>query len=294
MAKLYPHKQTVIIFLVCFIFVSAMVWYSRGPNAPETQYGQRGVAVAPASIDEIATTTTPSDWQKQFFGAATTSIKLSAKNNTPTAKTPLTITNEVGRNVFTQYANLKQSGLIKDSAIVNSAMSGVITQAFSNSEKPKVYSMKDIVVSQNGSVAKLKEYGNAVGAVFQTYAPTQDDAALALAGMQEKDPAYKEKIGANIVRYQAMLTRFLSIPAPVSISKYHLQLINDASSMVFIAGALQVSKTDPVRAINGLKMYSTQYPLIMKNVASIMNTIALAGITYTDGEGGDFFKITKI
>ena len=294
MAKLYPHKQTVIIFLVCFIFVSAMVRYSRGPNTSNTQYGQGNVAVAPASIDGIATTTTPSDWQKQFFGTATTSIKLSAKNNTPIAKIPLTITNEVGRNVFTQYANLKQSGLIKDSAMVNSAMSGVITQAFSDSDKARTYLMSDIIVIQDNSVAKLREYGNSIGKLFQSYAPTQDDAALALAGMQGKDPAYKEKIGANITRYNAILTNLLKIPTPASISKYHLQFVNDASNMIFIASSFQVSESDPLRAINGLKMYSTQFPLILKNIAYIKNAIASAGISYNEGEGGDFFKITKI
>jgi hypothetical protein len=291
MAKLYPHKQTVIIFIVCVTVVGIVIWNSHSQSKEQ----DINITEKPLNNTNIPVTSRVStDWQKQFFDSTNNSVKLSAKKIDTTSEAPLSMTSEFGRNLFTQYVNLKQTGLTSDTDIVNSTISGVINQAFAESDEPKTYTVSDIITNEDNSAATLKEYGNNIGMLFLKYAPTQDDATLALAGMQGKDPSYKEKINTNINKYKIILSNILKIPAPKIVKDYHLTLSNGMSNMIFIASSLQTSETDPLKAINALKLYSTVYPSILDSIAHIKIALGSIGITYNEGEGGSFFKLTKI
>jgi hypothetical protein len=187
--------------------------------------------------------------------------------------------------------NLKQVGLLNDPAIVSSTISSLLAQTESGMNKPKEYILNDISINPDKSVAALKQYGNVVGMLLKTYSPATDDATLALAGLQKKNPTYKEEIGANLAKYKIILVQLLTISVPQNVSSYHLNLVNGASDMIFISSALQSSETDPIRAVGALKLYSTAYPLILENVLLLRNILASTKITYANSDGGSFFKL---
>lgn len=293
----YPKKQTIVIFVVCIVAVVAVALYVHGQKSSKQDTGsQPSVSTETngrqADMMVIGTST---DWRKQFFGNASTSgsFGLAARTAPSSAAEKLTATEQLSRDVFTQYVNLKQVGLINNTAIVSSTVSSLLTKDYSGSDKPRVYTTSDIVISPDNSTAALKAYGNSVGALLKTYSPKQDSATLALAGMQGRDPSYVEKLQANATAYRTILTRLLAIPAPKSVSAYHLGLINGASDMIYITLALSVSGTDPMRAINGLSLYQKAVQLGLENLLMIRGTLATASITYGSSDGGLFFNIQK-
>ena len=291
----YPSKQTIIIFVVCIAALAGTVIYvgKQAPKKTETNIDQHSIFAR--AQDEFASTTigTTTDWKSAFIEAGTSSasFKLPKKSVATATTSNLTATENFGRGLFAQYVSLKQVGLNSNTDIVSSTISSLIAQSDATGNQPREYSLSDIIVSSDKSTSALKTYGNTVGQLLKTYSPARDDATIALAGMQGTDSKYVEELGANIVKYKMILTTLLNTSAPQSVSQYHLALVNGASYMIFISSALQASQTDPFRALNGLKLYSTAYPLILQNMIAVRATLGLAGITYSASEGGSFFNL---
>lgn len=291
----YPSKQTVIIFVVCAIALVGTVIYvgKQAPKKAGTNIDQHSIFTR--AQDEFASTTisTSTDWKSAFLeaGSSSNSFKLPKKSTTASTTSGLTATENFGRGLFAQYVSLKQVGLNSNTDVVSSTISSLIAQSSATGDQPREYSLSDITISSDKSNANLKTYGNIVGQLLKTYSPIRDDATIALAGMQGTDPKYVEELAANTVKYKVILATLINTPAPQSVSQYHLALVNGASYMIFISTALQASQTDPLRALNGLKLYSTAYPLILQNMIAIRAILGLAGITYNASEGGSFFNL---
>ena len=291
----YPNKQTIIIFIVCIAAIIGIVIYVEGkiPKTPVANADQPSIFARAQDEFNDTSLSTSTDWQKAFLDTATTSksFKTPTKSAATGSSTEnLTDTDKFGRGLFSQYVSLKQVGLNNDPAIVSSTISSLLAQTDLMSDKPKEYSMNDIRVSSDTSVTALKAYGNAVGSLLKANTPAKDDATIALAGIQGKDPTYTQELGDNIVKYKVILSTLLSTPVPPSVSPYHLALVNGASYMVFISSALQSAEKDPLHALAGLKMYSTAFPLILENLVNVRLALASAGITYNASEGGSFFN----
>ena len=126
-----PRPQTVLIFLICSITVGMVALSVYGwPNFGKFSYSNNTIAQIPAPITATASDFGgQNDWQKQFFendktGAYKATEKTTAK---PAAKNlPLTATDLLGRNFFTKYVELRQSGLSSDAKAVNNAAAAVM------------------------------------------------------------------------------------------------------------------------------------------------------------------------
>ena len=292
----YPSKQTIIIFVVCIVAIAGMVIYVGGKAPQKQDVNIDQPSVFARAQNEFASTTvsTSTDWKSAFLDTSTSSkaFKTPAKIvATSTTDENLTATDKFGRGLFSQYVTLKQVGLDSNPEIVSSTIASLLAQTDAEDDKPKEYGMSNIQVNNDQSATALKQYGNTIGLLFKNYSPSKDDASLALAGMQGTDPAFVDELGANIVKYKVILSTLLNTSVPQSVSSFHLALVNDASAMIFIASAMQVSKTDPLRAIGGLKLYSSTFPSILQNMLSIRNALGYSGIVYAASDGGSFFKL---
>jgi len=290
----YPQKQTLVISLVCIVAVAAVAIYAHGQAFTGQETGDRSMSVSAQNNHTqpySGLISTSTDWKKNFFGNVATGSSFSTtKSGVSTSpEEKLTATDRLSRDVFTQVMNLNQTGLINNNAVVSNTVSGLLAKNYSSSDEPRTYAMTDILINPDNSISALKAYGNGVGSVLETYGPKQDNATLALAGIQGKDPAYGKELQANADDYHAILTRLLAIPAPQSVSAYHLGIVNGASYMMYIASALSVAGTDAMRSMEALGMYQTAFSDGLQNLLMIRHALATAGIIYGTGEGGIFF-----
>jgi len=294
-----PRKQTLVITVVCAVAVIATALYVYGKsssNGSSTKEEPSVIAQAMSIPIDASTIGTSTDWKQEFFNGnsaqpgagifGTSSVSAGASSSSE----QLTATQQFGRDFFSKYVDLQQLNLVDNPDVVSSTMSSIIAQDYSSgSDGPKVYTESDITVGPSDSVANLKAYGNALGSLLQTYTPQKDDASIALAGMEGKDPSYVNELKDNVSRYNVILKSMLSMPVPPSLESYHLGLINGGSSMIFISTAFQAAETDPLRSINAMRIYQTAFSQVIGSILSIRITLAQAGISYASTEGGSFF-----
>jgi hypothetical protein len=295
MATFHPQKQTMLIFIVCLLAVVATAIYAFGnTSTKQKQKDQEAPLISTETQNNKNTTTsTSTDWQKSFLqGNPSNNVLKSTPTSDKTIKTEenLTATQLFGRDLFTQYINLKQIGLNNDSSVVSSTIASLLAQDYSGQDKPKTYTTGDIKTNRNNDITALRQYGNSIGTLIKTYAPTQEDASLALEGMQKKNPKYVEELAGNEKKYRAILAGLLKIPVPTDLATYHIGLINGISNMIYVNISFQKQETDPMQAINALETYETAYGLITQNILSIKMALASANITYNDFEGGSIFN----
>lgn len=268
MAILYPHKQTVIIFIVCVVVVGAVTWYSHGLNITQIQNQKGTNTTASANIDQISTTDVSNDWQKQFFGSATSSVKLSAKKpaNT-TAETPLSFTDQLGRDYFSQYMMAMQAGLDSDPNVTNSINNRFIERV-ANAANPTIYSMKDIYLISDKNIEVITNYKKNLTYTLQNM-PSDDAATIANDAFNNGDMESLSKIDRIVNGYEAVAMSLRTMPVPQSVAQYHLDLLNGISITLYNAKSLRNVEKDPVQGLAAVGIYIVG----LENISTALNNI---------------------
>ena len=170
-------------------------------------------------------------------------------------------------------------------------MASILTNDYGATDKIKVYSINNVIITANDNTDALRNYGNALGLLLKAYTPKIDDASIALAGIQGKNPNAAHELKDHATSYQIILNNLIKMPVPQSVSTAHLALENGASNMIYIANSLSAAQNDPVLAINGLKLYKDTFTSISNSLVYIKATMFKANIHYLETEGGSYFNL---
>ncbi len=279
MAKLYPRKQTVIIFIVCIVVIALMIWYSYGQKTPQKQNQQGTIATASENINQVSTTSVSTDWQKQFFGSATSSVKLSAKKTDTTTEAPLTFTDQLGREYFAQYMMAKQAGLEEDADVMNSINNRFIGRV-ANIANPTIYFMKDTSILPDSGINQIAEYGKNLMKILSNL-PAEDAAIIANDAFNNGDMALLEKIDPIIAKYESIVSGLRVLPIPQSASQYHLDLLNSISVALYNAKSLRNVEKDPTQGLAALGIYVTGLQNIITALSNIQDYFTSNGIVFS-------------
>ena len=188
MAKSYLHKQTIVIAIICFLAVGATAGYvyTQSPTPASTD-----ITVQDAKTNTVSDVATNNvDWKKQFLDITGGSNAITGKASLtqPASDTPLTLTDQVSRDLFARYIQLKQNNLDTNPQLVQDSIDQTIASAQVGAAQPKIYGIKDITISTNSSAQSIRAYGNAVATIFLTYTPKQSPTDIAT------NAFYKNKI----------------------------------------------------------------------------------------------------
>ncbi|MDB5259586.1 MAG: hypothetical protein JWO73_794, partial [Candidatus Taylorbacteria bacterium] len=91
---------------------------------------------------------------------------LARKASASSSKETLTITDEFGRDFFSKYMELRQSGKAKD----KDAQAGVIDELLSSSKynvAPRTYNDNDLILKNNSDKDSLQLYSDQIGTIFK-------------------------------------------------------------------------------------------------------------------------------
>ena len=275
----YPRKQTVVIFILCALAVGVIAFYVYGGFTVTGTSSGRQSGVATAAVQNLSTSNV--DWQKQFLGAAANTSAFKATGTMVASKNDagLTAVDDLGRNFFTKYAELRQSGLTTDPQTVNDAMGQVASQAVSELSGPKVYSLKDIVIGGNSRTV-TSAYGNAVVLVFRDYMPKQNEAVVAQQAFDDNDMSELAQINPIISSYKDAISLLIKIPTPQPLAQYHVNLINGLSIALYNAESFRHVDTDPVRGLAAVGLEMVWLKDVSLAIADIQNYFIGAGIPF--------------
>lgn len=266
MAITNATKRNLSIAVVCLIIVGGFSYYNYffkvQKNNPSTE-GQ--VQAKPATNIKMASSTT--DWKEQFlkfsslYGSSTDYIA-TEKINKGTTSEPNTLTDQFGRDFFTHYVVLKQTGTIDNTNSVNSVAEQLISTSL-YAATPKTYSSQELSLDVTNDYSS---YNSRIQTIMALYDFEKSELTIAQEAIVKEDDKALENIAPIIDVYQKIIDGLLGTPVPSTIKQSHLDLINGFSTMKFVAESFKESKKDPLRGLIGTNTY-------IQGVQTIVNAI---------------------
>lgn len=283
--------STLVIFIVCCLAVGATAYYVFVlPTANQEDQTNLDAVVHSKSSDPIVI---DSDWQKAFYDTSTSSLNryVAAAKKTPVK---LNSTEQFSRELFSQYVELRQAGVMSTSSIANSISYSVLTKDYTGTDKPKSYTMSSVHVVQNADAVTLRQYGNDLGLLLKTYTPQTNDVTVTFNAIKANDTTFTKTLAQNAAKYKAILSGLLAMKVPAAVSQNHLDLVNGMSQMIYLDGALSVAKTDPVKTMAAMNTYSNiTVGLLFNAINSIKQALMSAKLSYSASEGGAYFILNQ-
>lgn len=290
----YPRKQTIYIFLFCVIAIAIATYYAQKSGEQYMAQSSQNTAIIDTSTpSSIATSNT--DWKKAFVERISTpqiETKSTAAKNLSTATTNQQISNtdKLGREIFSKYAELKQSGNT-NSDTATKMVQDLIEQSIINSSGPTIYSISEVKVNQDTSLAVAKQYGNEVGNIMKSNAPSQNEVTLAYQGMQKEDYSFLKVVNANLTAYEKILSQLLALSVPKNLVGYHISMLNGMSSLIFVDSSLSRVESDPLSSLVGLSEYQNSITYLSNGVQGLKDFFTISGISFKSSEGGSYFRL---
>jgi len=293
MTRLYPRKQTFLIFIICIIAVAGALYYSRG-NSSSQKTPDNSALTAKKSDAEIAGgLDSNTDWKKQFFDTSSTS-----KPYNPTSKSlsssiknePLTATDILGRNFFTTYMKLRQGGLTNDSQAITEAANQVISESMSGVAEPKRYSVENIKVIRADTLELSRAYAEKLMAILKSWMPAKNEAEVAMNAFEKDDMALLKGIDPIISGYKSTLSNLIALPVPTNLAQFHLSLVNGISMQISNAESLRKSDTDPVSGLAAIGQELKSLETIANAISGMQIYFDSVGIVFTLPSSGSILQ----
>ncbi len=195
---------------------------------------------------------------------------------------PLTLSEQIARELFAQYMTAKQSG-----QPFTAQNEKEILLHFFNNPPPLVaatrYDEKDLIAG-----ASLHDYGNGVAAILLKYSDkTGENELLTLqAAVDAEDAAKLEKLAARRTAYQGAVKDLLALPTPPEIKILHLNLINAITAMEKGVAGMQLIFADPVKSLETIGQYPQGLDSFYASVGAIGRLLLDKKIEFASDEVG--------
>lgn len=292
MAKSYLHKQTIVIAIICVVAVGGTALYVYSKPAPQIS---QPIAVDSPKIDTNITATSSSDWKKQFFDitGGTDAITGETSATSTGSDKPLTLTDQMSRDFFARYIELKQNGLDTNTQLVQDTIDQTIANAQVASAQPQTYTRADLTISNDSSSQSIKDYGNIVGSIFLEYTPNQSPVDIASNAFDQNDMTILAQIDPVIASYKKISSLLVTTPVPQPLAEYHLDLINGINSIILVSQGLRNIEGDPAQSLISLGNYTDAQTTILNALLNIQTYFNTNNITFTSTEPGTFITLMQ-
>lgn len=322
--KNYPSIKIFLLILIAFLIIGGAFVFSdyqnknSQKNVPDYTYELISTSTKPIQISSKSQDTDGDglmDWEEVLYGTdpsnpdtdgdGTSDGKEIKSGRNPTLKGPndkllptqetktkkLTETEVFARAFFAKYMNLRKSGLSGDVDSRDAAIQEVLQSGVLEAAKPKMYSEKDIKVSQNTGMVWAKKYGNDAGIIFKTKLPTKsrNEFIIIEDAINKDDPTIVKELDPIISSYKNIISALLKVEAPSDIAQYHLGLINSVSRILFIAESFRKYDTDPLPGLTAVGVSQSYIDQLSDSIKQIKSYLSGFGIKYENAEGGNFF-----
>jgi hypothetical protein len=239
------------------------------------------ISVTPQA-DEIISTST--DWRKQFLTAGSSTISTKAPKIDPSTLEPETLTGQFGKKFFEQYMYLKQNNLADDPTAVKALVEQTTQNLVDAAPMARAYDLREIKLSSATSISAEFAYANTIGASFSAHMPKQDPGTVALQALEQEDKSKMKIVDAAAASYTAMLKEVLATPAPSSLSKYHLGVVNALSGMQFAAEGMTKVFNDPIQSVAALSIYEKSVGKLRDALLDLRFILTQDGVTFSSSD----------
>ena len=306
----FPTRKIVPVFIVCLIVLGGLFVLLEYKNQAKTINNSGVVSVTDQRIiDSIANKDTDGDglkdWEEALWqtdpnnpdtngNGIKDGAEIAANRDLPASTTPktarqLTASDQFSRDLFTRYVTIKQTGS-GDPADYNN-YAGIV-QSYIDQEaatmSAKIYGASDFKIIKDETPVDIRNYGNAIGALFIDYsAPKFENELIVLQrAIDNNNPLELDKLDANILAYQKGRSALLKMTVPSIFSPDHIALTNAISTIALGIESMKLSFSNPIKAAAGLQSYpdaaDSFYPLLI----SIRDGLVASGVSFAQTESG--------
>ena len=291
MARSYPRKQTFIIFIICLFFVIGTSFLVNGVPSTKNRVAYQNTTSQPKIITSGNYIETEGDWQKAFLDTKN-NIKINSSTivEDKTKEQPLNPTELLGRNFFTKYVQLKQSGLTTDTDAVNTITTQIINDGVSSIKGPNSYTAKDIKILSGSDITIIKKYAEDLMKILKDSMPEKNEAEVAMIAFESGDMSILQEIDKIVTGYRNAVNKLIATPVPQILAQSHLDLINGLSSQVFNAQALRNSDKDPLTGLAAIGMEIKSLQAIANSIAKMSRIFTEQGIVFVLPSSGSILQ----
>jgi hypothetical protein len=222
--------------------------------------------------------------------------KLESFAKTKNQKRGETLTQKLGRTLFSQYF------ILKDSDQLNEVAEKKIIQSFLENlreENPaKKYSLKDLKIINSNTKKTVELYINSVGLILKDFDGIQKseleimeeiitgelDGAKQISERQ-KQTKLKKLAEYNAV-YEKVIEKLLKISVPSNYKEIHLGFINNFSNTNQAVKAMKELLNDPAEALLGMRWYLDEVKQAGEILKALGSMLKAEGIRFGPEEDG--------
>jgi len=291
MALSYPHRQTIIIGVVCLVAIAAVAFYTQR-NKAETNETLGVQASAKENTQDVTLNATSTNWQKDFFTVSTStkSTQISKSGNA----TSSTLTDTIGKDFFTQFMVLKQAGKTTDQESIKNAMDQTIAKAAASAVQPEIYSLGNIKISADTSLSAIHTYANTVGSILLTYVSRENPTEIAMDALDSQNMDELKGIDPIISGYQKTINELLLVNVPQDLTSSHVGIINGLSILLYVSQGLRHIQEDSMQSMISLGLYTTGQDTLRASLLDTQAYLQVKNVPVLSTEPGYLFlTITK-
>ncbi len=220
------------------------------------------------------------------YGAEASDNPATAVNS---SNEPKTKTGEIGRNLFAEYLELKQSGRLNQSSMEN-----LITKTLSqiDTKTSSFYSSGSVKTTLDTDTAGAKNYANALVTIREKYRALYNESPIITVAktINFEDEASVESIrrAANLYKLEAQ--ELASLIVPKSLVAGHLALLNSYAASAEGLAQFAELRSDPLMAVAGIQEHAAAVGQEFEIVLSISRFFESRGIVFESQEAGARIK----
>ncbi len=291
MARNYPRKQTLFIFFICLILVfgtSVLVngWPSTKKQVSYNNFSEKTIVVANDAVAD----TSEQEWQKNFFNDTQVNTKGAKDVQQAKVSEKLTPTDLFGRNFFTKYTELRQSGLSDNANAIESVANDLINQSLSGIKGANLYTLKDINTTYKSDIETTKKYAEDLMLVLSKWMPAVNEVEIVTNALESGDMDLLKQIDPIIVGYKNAINKLKAMTVPDVLALPHLDLINGISMQIFNAESLRNADKDPLTSLAAVSMEVKSLETIANAIGRMQTIFANTGITSVTPQSGSILQ----
>lgn len=193
--------------------------------------------------------------------------KLQPATTTPENQAEISATDGFSRELFSQYAALRQSGNLTTES-TNDLVASIVADAEAKAtEKTRIYTTADVLTTTNSSREAVLAYRDRLNTTIGAYSYAQlgDEMTVLNEIITAGDPARMGELAKAEKAYRAILRDLKKLPAPETLAVLHASFLTTFEGLAESTQGMQAALSDPLVAVVAINTFQAHAKQLVIN-----------------------------
>lgn len=218
------------------------------------------------------------DWQEALQKTEPLVINTSSTPSTD----PDTLTSQFAYSFAEQMLRNQSSGYVIDSSnLVRQNAEVLLSQAADT-----VITRNDIVISSDSSLTALRQYGNTLAIILDTYSDDypENEARILLNAIEQDDAALLAPLEGKEAGYRNYVEKIKALPVPPLLVNEHITLLQSFVAISNDITGMRAAFEDPALTLVRIQRYQRDAESMLNALDAIYDRIEGAGVTWSSSD----------